>query len=187
MTNRNTIEPVIDQAQVEHAMSLIEDVVEKPHHLRSEWIDQHRWAAVPVESASHFHEREAEWLSKAAAEVGCYECLAVATEPLLPTEMCYRVPMTQEGLLDFSWKCAGLNYVLIPEDRSFAVLCTSDDYFIVAGQGDFVTKAIGSSIPTARKMFLRFGDDPLWQEPERSHLVKVAEKYEQYNGGWQDA
>lgn len=182
MTSRSTIEPVTDPKQVERALSLIEDVVEKPHHLRSEWIIRHGWAAVPVESAYHFYEREAEWIAEAATGMGCYECLAVATEPLLPAEMCYRVPMTQEGLLDFSWKCTGLNYVLLPEDRSFAVLCASDSYFIVAGPSDFVTKAVGSSIPTARKMFLRFADDPLQQEPERSHLVEVAKRYEWYDG-----
>lgn len=181
--DKSKIEAVTDQTQIKRAMLLIEDVVEKPHHLRSKWIIRHGWAAVPVESpVSHFYEREAEWLAEASINMGCYECLAIATEPQPSHKMYYRVPMTQEGLLDFGWECGGFNYILLPDDGSFAVLCTSEDYSVVAGPSDFVTKAVGSSIPTARKMFLRFADDPLQQEPERSHLVEVAKRYEWYNG-----
>lgn len=181
--DKSGIEAVTDRAQINHTMLLIEDVVEKPHHLKSEWIIRRGWAAVPVESpVSHFYEREAEWLSEAAISVSCSECLAIATEPQPFEKVCYRVPMTQEGLLEFGWECGGFNYILLPEDRSFAVLCTSEDYSVVAGPSNFVTKVIGSSIPTARKMFLRFADDPLQQEPERSHLVEVAKRYEWYNG-----
>lgn len=182
MIKQTLIKPITDPAEVARAISLIEDIVDKPWHLKLGWLKEHGWAAVPVESASHFFEREAEWISEAARSLGCYECLAVATEPLLPTEMCYRVATTQEGLLEFSRVTGSLNYVLIPEDRSFAVLCTSEDYFIVAGPRDFVAKAVGTSIPTARKMFLRFADDPLWQEPERKHLITVAERYKDFDG-----
>lgn len=178
MTSRTTIEPITDPD--EDAASLIEDVVERPHHLRSEWIIRQGWTTVPMESAYHFYEREAEWLSEAAIASGHNECLAVPTEDFNPALPCYRVPMTQEGLLDFSWTCTGLNYVLIPEDRFFVVLCASDSYFIVAGPTDFVRKAIGTSIETARKMFLRYADDRLWPESDRRHLVDVAKRYAKY-------
>jgi len=158
-------------------MSLIKDVVDKPWHLTMEWLARCRWAAVPVESASHFDEKDAELLSQAAASVNCYECLAAATEPLENTILCYRVPTTQEGFLEFSYETTALNYVLLPEDRSFAVLCTSEDYYIVAGPRDFVTKAVGSSIETAREKFLQFAADQFWPEAERKNFIAVAERY----------
>src|SRR6266404_7984418 len=102
MSSPGHIQPVTDPAKVKEAMSLIKDVVDKPWHLTMEWLARCRWAAVPVESASHFDEKDAELLSQAAASVNCYECLAAATEPLENTILCYRVPTTQEGFLEFS-------------------------------------------------------------------------------------
>lgn len=177
-----TIEPINAPNKVEEAMSLIEDIVDKPWHLNVQWLASHRWAAVPVESASHFDEKDAELISQAAASMGCSECLAVATEPLENSILCYRIPISQEGFLEFSRETTALNYVLSPEDRSFVVLCTSEDYYIVAGPREFVTKAVGTSIYKARQRFLKFGNDQFWPESERTRLIAVGQKYEPYNG-----
>lgn len=177
-----TIEPITNSVKVAEALALIEDVVDKPWHLNLQWLARNRWAAVPVESASHFDKRDAELLSQASASMDCSECLAVATEPLENSILCYRVATTQEDFLEFSHETTALNYALLPEDRSFAVLCTSEDYYIVAGPRDFVTKAVGTGIDTARKVFLKFADDQLWPESERKRLIAVAKKYEPYNG-----
>jgi len=175
-TNAGKIEAVTNIAQVNQALALIEDVVEKPYHLNERWIVLNGWVAVPVESS--IREREAEWLSEAAMYMGCDESLAVATESLTPDTTCYQVPMTLEGIFDFGWECHPFNYVLLPESRLFAVLHTTEDYNIVAGPSNFVTKAVGCSIPTARRMFRSFASDPLWREPERNLLLAVAKKYE---------
>lgn len=182
MTNHLTIEPITDPVQIDRLTLLIEDVVEKPFHLKLEWLEKNQLAAVSVESASHFYEREAEWLSQAALLIGCGECFAIATEPLENTVLCYRVPTTQEAFLEFSRECFSLNYILIPEDKSFAVLCTSEDYYIVAGSQSFVTRAIGSSMITARKMFLRVVNDITLSETERERLLAIAKRYEPFNG-----
>ncbi|SRR5258708_4662943 len=181
MTDFAHIEPITNPAEVKKAMSLIDDVVDQPWHLKTSWITSHKWIAVPVESASHFDERDAECLSQAAGFFGYSECAGVATEPLENSILCYRVPTTQEAFLEFSRETTALNYVLLPEDRFFAVLCTSEDYYIVAGPHDFVTKAVGSSIDTARKMFMRFADDPTWPPSERRRLVAVGERYAQFD------
>lgn len=182
MNKQLTIEPLTDPAEVSRLMSLIEEVVDKPWHLKMDWLARHKWAAVPVESASHFDETDAELLAEATTSIGCQECYAVATEPLLPEELCYEVRTTKEGLLDFSTQCFSLNYVLIPEDRSFAILCTSEDYYIVAGPRDFVTKAVGSSLETAREKFMQFATDQAWPEAERKNFIAVAERYALCNG-----
>lgn len=182
MSSPRHIQPVTDPAKVKEAVSLIEDVVDKPWHINMEWLARYRWTAVPVESASHFDERDAKLLSQAAASGGCYECLAVATEPLENTILCYKVRAAKEGFLEFSHETTALNYVLLPEDRSFAVLCTSEDYYIVAGPRDFVTKAVGSSIETVREKFMQFATDQFWPEAERKNFIAVAERYALCNG-----
>ena len=176
-----TIEPITDPGKVAEAMSLIEDIVDKPWHLNVQWLASHQWAAVPVESASHFDERDAELISQAAASMGCSWCLAAATETLENSILCYRIQISKKGLLEFSRETTALNYVLLPEDRGFAVLCTSEDYYIVGGPREFVTKAVGTSIDEARQMFLKFADDQFWPESERKRLIAVAQKYELYN------
>lgn len=173
------IKAIIDADQIKHSLLLIEDIVEKPFHLKKEWLIQNKWLAVPTESP--IYEQEAEWLSEAATKVSCNECLAIPTE-LQPFDYpFYRVPMTETGILDFAWESGGINYLLIPENKAFAVLKTTEDYSLFAGTIDFVTKAIGSSISTARDMFLRFASDSLWKESERNLLLDVAKKYKSFS------
>jgi hypothetical protein len=62
------------------------------------------------------------------------------------------------------------------------VLCTSKDYYIVAGPQDFVTKAVGSSIETAREKFVQFAADQFWPEAEGKNFIAVAERYALCNG-----
>lgn len=180
MTSKH-IRPVTDSTEVKTALSLIDDVVDSTWHLKTEWIASHKWVAVPVESASHFDLRDAECISRAVASLGYSECLGVATEPLENSILCYRVPTTLEAFIEFSRETSALNYVLISEDRFFAVLCTSEDYYIVAGPRNFVAKAVCSSLDTARKMFMRFADDRTWPPSERRRLVGVAERYAQFD------
>lgn len=181
-TNEHSVIPVKDDEVAQQSLRLMSSVVEEPFHLKHDWIRRVRWAVVPVESGGHFSEREAEWFSEAASSIGCSECLAVATEPLENADLCYLVRTSQEGFLAINRACAGLNYVLIPKDRSFAILLTTEDYYIVAGPKDFVVKAIGTSINTARKMFFRFSNDSHWPEDIRARLLNVAKRYEGYNG-----
>lgn len=182
MTNSTHIHPIVDSVQVNEAMVLIRDVVDGLWGLKTSWIVAHSWAVVPVESASHFDESDAEHLSNALSQIGCRECLAIATEPLENTALSYTVETTKEGFLEYSRETTALNYVLVPAEPSFAILCTSEDYYLVAGPPEFVTTAVGSSIEAARIRYLKFADDQLWPESERKRLLAVAEKYSHYNG-----
>jgi hypothetical protein len=182
MSNFTLIHLIADSVKINEAMTLTRDVVDGPWDLNTSWIVAHHWAVVPVESASHFDESDAEHLSNACSQIGCRECLAIATEPLENTVLRYTVETTKEGFLEFSRETTALNYVLLPVGRSFAILCTSEDYYLVAGPPDFITTAVGSSIEAARVRFLQFADDQLWPVSERKRLLAVAEKYSHYNG-----
>jgi len=87
--------------------------------------------------------------------------------------------------MDFliSAECVALSFfVLMPETRSFGVLCTPDDYYIVAGPHSFVRIALGSDIEEARKSFVDFGSNEGWPDATRKHFLSVASIYEPFNG-----
>jgi hypothetical protein len=171
MTN---IKVVSDPSLIHKLESKLEHVVEKPWHLKEDWIRKNNWAAVPVEKGRHFEEAEAEATSHALRTIGCTECSAIATEPLGESPNCYRIAATKEGLLAFSRECAGLNFALIDENLSFIILCTSEDYNIVAGPSSFVESVLGLDLNTARKRFRDFASDAIWE----GQLLATAERYE---------
>lgn len=177
-----SLEPLMDSAEVERVSWLIADVVDKPGDFNLEWISNQKWAVAPVEGAMHFNDKDAELLSRAMQETGSETCFAVATEPLENFPTHYRVSTTSEGLLAFSHKCGSFYFVLIPATKDFAVVCTADDYYVVAGKRDFVARAVGSSIEDARYQFLAFASSTEWPDSVRRDLLSVAHKYEDCDG-----
>src|SRR5882762_3236302 len=138
MTKFNQLRPIESQTEVDREQALISDVVEEQGDFRAEWLRAHCWTVVPVDSADHFLETDIVLLSAAFREAGHHECLAVATEPLDNTPLCYKVPTTEEGLREFNEAVWAFCFILIPEDRSCAVLCTKDDCYLVGGPSAFV-------------------------------------------------
>ncbi|MFM6348108.1 MAG: hypothetical protein ACKPFK_23645 [Dolichospermum sp.] len=182
MNTQNLIEPINESAKLEESFALIVDLVDKPEDIRLDWLKDHNWAAVPVEGACHFNEYDADNLAKALSFINCHSCLAVATEPLKNSTLCYKVKTTKEGLLAFSWECGSFDFVIISEDKTFAIMCTVNDYYVVAGQRDFVTVAVGGSILEARQKFLHFIQDDSWENKTKKHLLEVFHRYENFNG-----
>ena len=178
MKNQRGIEPIIGSSEIPAAISLVKDVVEMPHHLVDTYLISKKWEAVPVQSASHFNKKDAELLAKAAHFFQTTECIAVATEQLENMTSSYRVEMTQDGLLQFSQECAHFNFVLAPEILTFVILCTVEDYYLVAGPPEFVTRALGMSIKDAREEFLAFANDKYWSASVRKNLRSVAKRYD---------
>lgn len=169
--------PITDPEEVQRLESLIQDIVDKPDHLDINWLINRGWVAVPVESASHFSESDAEKLSQAIQSISCEKCFAIATEPLMNFHHCFQVPTTSEGLLDFSWTCSHFNFVLVSEDKSFAVLCTISDYFIIAGTLEFVKHAVSGNIEAARSEFNRFASS---NDRWKGRLLAVSKRYEEF-------
>jgi hypothetical protein len=173
---------VRDADKIRMAKAAADAVADTPLHLSLSWIAKNRWAAVPVESGLPFGEREAEWFAKATELIECYQCLVVATEPMPPSAECYLVATTQDGFLEVRRVCFGFNYIVLPEDESFAILLTTEDYYVVAGPKEFVEKAIGSTIQTARKIFFNFCNDDHWPKDTRDRLLEVFNRYQPYDG-----
>jgi hypothetical protein len=101
----------------------------------------------------------------------------VATEPLESAPVCFRVPTTEEGLRELNEAIQDFYFILLPEDRSWAVVCTKDDYYLVGGPLRFVLLALGTSIGEARADFVGFAESTRHQRMS-SGLRDVAARYE---------
>jgi hypothetical protein len=177
----NGIEPVRSDELVARCPP-IDDVVDKPGDFKTEWLVRNNWAAVPVEGAMHFNEEDAHRLSEAIQAAGFDECFAIATEALENFPSCLRVGTSSLGLLAFSRECAHFYFLLTPKTREFGILCTVDDYYVVAGPRSFVNRAVCSSLDEARSSFLEFASSEGWPEVTRNHFLSVAQRYEAFNG-----
>lgn len=171
------IQRVDNPDDVDRALSLMNDIIESGVYIRGDWIGKHGWIAVPVVKDSHVSVRQAEWLISAARLAGEDSVFAVATgdNESLPV---YRVGMNHEELEGFSKECSIYTYLLVPETMSFAMLCTIEDYNIIAGPAEFVRSALGCSISTARASFRDFVEIPGWSETVRQFYAGVADRYE---------
>ena len=166
---------ISDTALIQSLLSKVENVLDPPWHLESAWLRRENWLAVPVEKGRHFEEPAAETVSRALQDIGCNECFAVATELMGGYPSAYTLPPTKEELIALSVECAGVNFALIDENLAFTILCTTEDYNLVAGPPDFVETAVGMDIKTARRAFRHFASDEWWE----GRLLEVADRYEQ--------
>jgi len=159
----NDFQPAIDQPLIDRLVGLIAPLFDEPWHLRGETLARRSWVAVPVEKGRHIEPEDTPRIATAIAQYTSAACYALATEPLGAGPTAYEVPATEDGLLDFSHECAGLNFILVPADLTFALLFTSEDYKLYAGPRHFVESVLGASIAAARSAFHIYADDSWWQ------------------------
>lgn len=161
--------PVVDRLE-----SAAKEMIDQPWHLSLRWLQERGWVAVPVEKGRHFEPEEAERVAHVLRAAGYQQLYAVATEPMGQHPSCYLLPATRPGLQEFSEETASLNFILLPETCSFAILCTSEDYNIFAGQAGLVEGLIGQGIEAGRADFRELASDEWWQ----GRLLQVADRYE---------
>lgn len=174
----NSFRPVIDQQLIDRLDRLVAPLLERPWQLRGDALARRSWVAVPVEKGRHVEPEAAQRIATAIRQQTSAACYALATEPVGTQPRAFEVPATEDGLLGFSHECAGLNFVLVPADLTFALLFTSEDYNLYAGPTRFVECALGVSIASARSAFQRYADDPWWQ----GRLLDLHRRYESIEG-----
>lgn len=163
--------PIEDLSEVEKLERLKVGIIQEPAHLMSSWLVSKGWIVVPVESAGHFLEKDAECLSRAFQKMGHVELFAIATEEVVEDfPRCFLVDTSEADLMEFSQKCAHFNFALLPADRSVAVLCTTE-YFLVAGPVEFAAVAVAGDIAGAWKAFHEAAANSPW-------LEGIAKRYE---------
>ena len=169
------IERITDKAQDDFALSLVANFVDESH-ISLSLIQERNWAVVPVETGNHFSHEDAALLSQALHAIDCFECLAI---PVRPGGInCYRIPTSEIGLIEFGDECGHFDYVLTDENLSFLIFCHVE-YILFAGQADFVTRAVGTSIQAARRLFFEFADD---NDYLHQFFLSLCDRYKPFNG-----
>ncbi len=166
------IERITDKAQEEFVRSLVANFVDDTQ-ISLSLIQEKNWAVVPGETSNHFSEEAAALLSQALHAIDCFECFAIGIG-----FDCYRIPTSEAGLIEFSDEGAHFDYALTDENLSFLIFCHFE-YLLVAGQADFVTKAIGTNIQTARREFFDFADD---SDYLHQFFLSLYDRYKPFNG-----
>jgi len=85
--------------------------------------------------------------------------------------------MTSTCIREFSQRFGHFNFALFPEDLTFLILCTTDDYFLVCGTGEIVKDIVGKDVQEAREAFDEYASDPSWPSTVRNNLREIAETY----------
>ena len=173
-------QPITDVKELQKFKEVVLGLMDGPWDFQVDRVAAKGWWAIPVESSAHFSKEEAQRLAIAIRHLGCSECLAVATEPLAQHPEGFKLSPTPEALLAFSQECGLFNFMLFEPGLHFAILCTTEDYFVVAGPKGFAEEALGLSVEVAREQFERFASH--WPEGKnwgalRNMLKAVSKRY----------
>lgn len=160
------LKEIKDTEKIEQLEGMITRMVDREYLVSKDWLIEKDRLAVVFETAMHFNDEYAVQFAAAIKSMGYESCYAVATEQLKGVVRHWEVPATTDGLLAFSDECGLYNFALIPDDGRFIILCTVDDYLIVAGERNFVEKACLGDITAARAVFQKFAFD--------DHLREIA-------------
>jgi hypothetical protein len=171
----------IDEDILLRARTILENSVSDSDSISKEYLKRRQWAAVPVESALHFDDADIDRIVTAAKNCNIPEFLAIRTEEIREP-YCYRLSADYASLAKFSKKCSHWKYLLVAIDESFMILCTVEEYFLIAGPRWIVELIAGRSIKLARLEFHRYADSAEWHESVRTLLLEVERRYALYDG-----
>lgn len=106
-------------------------------------VKQLGWIAVPIES--NFDLEFEVRLQQMLSEQGTQSIFAVLIETPETKPVAYKIPTTLDGIDEFHLVCGASNCALFAEDLDWVVVCTIDDYYIVAGREPIVLQLLGTS------------------------------------------
>lgn len=164
---------VIDSDLKQRFGTLGREMIEGEEMFDLGWLRSKNWAAVPVSKLGY----RPDLLAEAFSAMGHQEVFAFR----MFNDECYRIPTIAEGTTSFDNMHNFLNFLMFPEDRSCAMLNVNEFYNIIAGPRGFVVKALGMSIPTARKLFVnRYA--MLESKGGEEYMLETAQRYNEFNG-----
>lgn len=187
------MKPIKDAAQVQHYGKLIGEMMfaqsGKEYEFDAEWVRQHSWTVVPVESAMRLPAEDIPRLVSALGRAGHKSCIAVFNEagylPRLPVLVksdppgdlatCYLVSVDEADFRELNHLLGPFRFVMTDENRSWSISC-NESYNLFAGEPGFVRSLLGKPIENARQEFLEFASELEHGNPE-APLMRVAEHY----------
>ena len=130
------------------------------------------WVAVPVQSRSHLKADLIKKLTEIWTLGGSTRLAAVLLEPLLGVEKITFLSPNQSDLVRFDHDYAHFNVALYSDRPGSAVICTTDDFLVVAGPEGFVSSVTGP-VSEAYARFVTFLNGDGFDERARSFFMSV--------------
>lgn len=129
-------------------------MIEDRHHVRKSWWSTGGRVAVPMESGMHFDAGQAFDIAAAFKDAGHASIYSVALEKGGGDDY-LKLSAAKRDLEALNERLRMVYIALLPADGSAVILCSPDDYNIVAGPKDFVERACGAELMLAREAFLK--------------------------------
>lgn len=150
---------LLDVRAVRQGIHARQTVADGPAELSSEWLADAGRVAVAEESGRLLEADQCMRLAAACRAAELTQLMAVSNDPLVDDDLVYSLDASEEDLMAFSDEFSGINALLVPTGSlDVAVLCTVDDFHLVAGSRDFVQSYAGD-IAALRREFLKFADE----------------------------
>jgi hypothetical protein len=164
---------IIEEPRLSKLHASVAGLVKRTDQARITLSKEDDWVAVPVQGAAHLGEAQVQHLHEAWRELGCRVAFAVLLEPLRGVPDASESDTSLDGLNMFNRDFAHFNVALYTPTPKAIVICTTDDYFVVAGTEKFVTLAVGGAISDAYARFAIFGSEAGWSEKERAFFSSI--------------
>jgi len=125
-----------------------------PNDLHEAWLDNGKRVAIPEVTGGHLDPDHCQRLVSVLNRAGEDSLIAITNDPLVDDDEVYELSAHEDDLSTFSWELAGLDALLLPRTGTeFAVVCSVDDFHLVAGPRQFVIDYVGD-LSAARTEFL---------------------------------
>ena len=181
MNNKN-FSQIKEQKKLCDIRNSLNEIIDQQINFNIDWIKKNNFAVVPIESSCHFNDEDANLIAKAIEYLSINECYVCNPDKLGLYNECYQFEISKENILILSSKFAHRNCVILPENFSFVILCTVEDYYLLCGTNNFVSIAVGGNILNAKKQFLDFALDKFWNKYDRDFFYNIYKKYEPFYG-----
>ena len=175
--------PVIDIDNVERCANLVMEMMwlrgGSETDFDPDWIREHGWKAVPVESMGRIPIPDIPRIVLALRNAGFRQCIAVYNElsfkqklPLLvpmnpPGDVatCYMLDIHEADFRELNRQLGVFSFVLTNENRDWAISC-GQGYNVFAGQRALLESMLGKSIAEARKVFQESASELANSDPD---------------------
>lgn len=159
--------------EVERCSNLVKDMMwlsgASDTDFSPDWIREHGWKAVPVESMARIPVPDIPRIVRAFKSGGFSRCIAVYSElgfkkklpvliPMMPPgdiSTCYALDITQEDFRKINQQLGLFSFVLTNENRDWAISC-APTYNVFGAKPELLESVLGKSISKARKDFQEF-------------------------------
>lgn len=157
------------------ASSMMLEQKNKKWEFNPDWIRSRGWKIVPTESMSNFSISDIPRIISVLKQLGCRECIVIATEDFGDMPTCYRLSVDEADFLEYRRQLGLFLSLLTTEERAWCISCT-DSFNLFAGEERVVSALLGKSISEARQEFMEFANAMAKDDPSYP-LLKMAEQW----------